>query len=360
MEEFILDGPRQLREAVRAADGLPATLFEGRQPSSAMLLGMGGSALSAGLIELLRHRHQAAWRFDVVRDYRLARQPDASTLVLALSYSGETDETLAGLEACLRPGSDQGRSDLSANGLAEAGDTERLNRPLVVAAARGGRLEHAARKHAVSFVQVPERPSDFQPRFALSFMFGLAWRVLVRAGLLPDATSIHELADWLECRDLESGGAELASWLEDRIPVVYMPTEFEAGVARTWRIKFNENAKIPCIAGALPEANHNEMIAFPPLPSGSRARFAFLLVDDPDGDRRISQRFRLTGDLLGSYGYPVRRLTLDAGVSSIHKAMSSLLLADWVTLHHARQRGVDPVSIPAIQQFKLLLKGASH
>jgi glucose/mannose-6-phosphate isomerase len=349
MEAFILDGPRQLREAVRAADRLPATLFpetpDGSSPfTSVMLLGMGGSALSAGLIELLRHRHGATWRFDVVRDYRLPRLPDDRTLVLALSYSGETEETLAALEVALSTGA----------------NTAQAMPSRFVAASRGGRLEDAARQHSLCFVRVPERPSDFQPRFALSFMFGLAWRILVRARLLPDSTSVHELADWLECLDLESRGKELAAWLGNRIPVVYVPTEYEAGVARTWRIKFNENAKIPCIAGALPEANHNEMIAFPPLAPGATARFAFLLVDDPDGDERISLRFRLTGDLLAGYGYPVRQLCFEPAGSPIHKALGSLLLADWVTLHHARCSGIDPVSIPAIQEFKKLLRDAGR
>ncbi|MBM4352435.1 MAG: hypothetical protein FJ109_01345 [Deltaproteobacteria bacterium] len=335
MEAYILDGPRQLREAARAAEGLPASLFKGpdgsgRPFASAMLLGMGGSALSAGLLELLRFAERSDWRFDVVRDYRLPRKPDRSTLLLALSYSGETEETLAAFEEAMAAGSP------------------------AVAASRGGRLEEAARRHSVPFVRVPERPADFQPRFALSFMFALAWRILVRAGLLATSTSLDELSDRLAALDLRPQGEELAAWIGERIPVVYVPTEFEAGVARTWRIKFNENAKIPCIAGALPEANHNEMIAFPGTePPG---RFAFLLFDDPDGDERVSVRFRLTGELLSSYGYPVRQLRLDPGVPPVQKALSSLLLADWVTLAHARLHGVDPVSIPAIQEFKQLLR----
>jgi len=339
MEAYVLDGPRQLREAARAADGLPESLFlepDGTRKafSSAMLLGMGGSALSAGLVELLRFQHGVSWRFDVVRDYRLPRQPDGSTLLMALSYSGETEETLAAFGQAVRSGCS------------------------ALAASRGGSLEEAALRCSVPFVRVPERPSDFQPRFALSFMFALAWRVLVRAGLLPETIALDELADWLQGRDHEAEGAKLAAWLQDRIPVVYMPTEYEAGVARTWRIKFNENAKIPCFAGAIPESNHNEMIAFPA--TGEPARFAFLLFDDPDGDARISLRFRLTEEWLKSYGYPVRRMSLEPGVTPVQKALSSLLLADWVTLHHARQRGIDPVSIPAIQEFKRLLRGAGR
>ena len=324
MEQFIQEGPRQLLEAVAAVKQLPPL---SSSPVDAMLLGMGGSALGGGLVEMLRIKQGAAWRWQVVRDYRLPFAPHPDTRVFALSYSGNTEEVLEALSNAHRSGGHY----------------------LTVSC--GGQLQQVAVELQIPWLEVPPKPADFQPRFALYFMFGVLHEVLVRDGLLESECDLTVLANQLLAADLSAAGKRVADFLGDRIPVIYTDTMYAAGVARTWRIKFNENSKIPALAGALPEINHNELIAFAPEFAD---RFAFLLLPDPDGHPKIANRFELFGRLMEQYGYPVMTMPL-AGHDCVDKALTSLLLADWVSFHVAQGRGVDPVSIPAIQDFKSLL-----
>lgn len=324
MEQFIQEGPRQLLEAVAAVKSLPSPPTT---PTDAMLLGMGGSALGGGLVELLRMQQQAPWRWQVTRDYRLPFVPGPDTRVFALSYSGGTEEVLEAL------------TDAHPHG------------GHYLAVSRGGELQELAGRLRIPWLAVPPKPADFQPRFALYFMFGILHEVLVRDGLLEPGCDLSALARRLLGTDLSSEGQRIATFLGDRIPVIYTDTAFAAGVARTWRIKFNENSKVPALSGALPEINHNELIAFAPEFAD---RFAFLLLPDPAGHQKIAHRFQLFGRLMEQYGYPVMTVPLE-GANGVEKALTSLQLADWVSFHVAHGKGVDPVSIPAIQDFKRLL-----
>lgn len=321
MKRFILEGPDQLVEAIDASSHVE---FPHRRWRRVVLLGMGGSALGGGLVDLLRYVQNSSWEWHVVRDYRIHFELDEQTLVFALSYSGNTEEMLATFEQAV------------------------ASPAFVVAVSAGGELEQAARANDVPWVCIPPKAPGFQPRFALYFMLGTLYHVLVGQGLLNGVEDLPSLASWLKELDLEEQGKELAKWLGPAFPVIYSPPAFETGVARTWRIKFNENSKLPAIAGALPEANHNEMIAFTPQFAG---HFSFFLLTSPGEHPRIVRRFQLLRELLTESGYGVKEVPL-TGDNVLRKALSSLLLADWVSYYAAVERQTDPIAIPAIQNFK--------
>lgn len=321
MKRFILEGPDQLVEAVDACRNVE---FPDREWRRVVLLGMGGSALGGGLVDLLRYVQSSPWEWHVIRDYTIPLELDDRTLVFALSYSGNTEEMLATFEQAV------------------------ASPAFVVAVSAGGELERAAARNGVPWLRIQPKPPGFQPRFALYFMLGALYHTLVDQRLLAPVEELPSLAAWLKGLDLEEQGKELASWIGSAFPVIYSPPAFETGVARTWRIKFNENSKIPAIAGALPEANHNEMIAFTPQ---FAAHFAFLLLTCPGEHPRIVRRFQLLEELLTKSGYRVKQILL-AGDNVLRKALSSLLLADWVSYYAAVERQTDPIAIPAIQDFK--------
>jgi glucose/mannose-6-phosphate isomerase len=179
-------------------------------------------------------------------------------------------------------------------------------------------------------------------------MAGTVLSILRNVGLLDVLESLDDVACWLDGLDLSEDGRRLAEFLHGRIPVIYTTSEYEAGVARTWRIKFNENAKIPALYGCLPEANHNEIMGFP---AGSGHPISFVFLTDENADPRIQKRFPLTAELLTRNGYPVQTHPM-VGDTPLRKALHSLMLADWTSYHLARLRGVDPITIPDIQQFK--------
>ena len=72
--------------------------FAYRGVRSVVILGMGGSAISGDLARTLG-ADLASVPIEVVRGYRIPGYVDSNTLVLAISYSGETEETLAAFDA---------------------------------------------------------------------------------------------------------------------------------------------------------------------------------------------------------------------------------------------------------------------
>ncbi|MBM4370512.1 MAG: hypothetical protein FJ098_02610 [Deltaproteobacteria bacterium] len=332
MRRFILEGPRQLLEAADSVHEALSSLgsVEGR----VVLAGMGGSALGGGIVEALSilTGRPPRGRFSVARDYSLHLPVGPGDLVVAISWSGETEETLSTYQEAVRSG---------------AG---------VVVVASGGRLLELARRDAgrgVLSIVPPPQPPGFQPRFSLWFTTGVLLRLIEQLGLVlrgPDAPSLVASLEGA-MGQAEVRGREIAASLEARIPVVYSSAALETAVARIWRIKLQENAKIPAVSGAFPEANHNELIGFDP---SFRGLFAFLLLPDPWAPPRVHERFRLFEELMCETGYPCVIEPL-RGDDPLEAIFQSLLLADWVSFSLAALRGVDPVDIPLIQNFKARL-----
>ena len=214
------------------------------------------------------------------------RRVDAHTLLIVSSFSGNTEETLSGIEGI-------------------APDARN-----VVVITAGGRLEELARERQYPLIVIPtkDEPQGFQPRSAFGFIVTYLARVLHGAGLMKDpAPRLREARDFLRERSTCNGeAADLASWLDDRIPVIYTDDAHMMSVARITKIKFNENAKRPAFFNAFPELNHNEMIGFrEPL-----GKFGVLYLHDPESHPRIHQRFEVMQDVFAREQIAQRRVSL--------------------------------------------------
>jgi len=330
MRRFIVEGPSQLTDAAEAA-GDVINGWQGPAPDRVILAGMGGSALGGGIVESLSllEGTPASPGFFVARGYDLRVPVGPETLVVAISYSGNTEETLSAYRQAVDAG---------------AG---------VVAVASGGRLLSLAesdRGRGVIAVTIPPQAPGFQPRFSLYFTSGFLLALLRGLDVLKRPLDLNTIRESLESSvdALEADGSMLGAKLHGRVPVIYSSPCFETGLARIWRIKLHENAKVPAMSGSLPEANHNEMIGFDPEFSRS---FTFLLLPDPWMHPRVRARFKLFAEVMEAQGYTTTTQPL-SGQDPLAAIYESLLLADWATADLAARRGVDPVSIPVIQEFK--------
>jgi glucose/mannose-6-phosphate isomerase len=291
---------------------------------------MGGSALGGGVVSAILYGKRLPGLFEVNRDYEFRNPPGEDTLSILISYSGNTEETVSMWRA-LENG--PGR---------------------VLGVAAGGKLasiyaqEPPSRDRA--FVHIPPQCEGFQPRFSLYFTTAVLLEVLERFFWIPREVEPRELRESLRGRmsSLEEEGKEIARFLDGRIPVIYTSARFDEAVARIWKVKLNENVKVPALYGAMPEVNHNEMIGFH---SGLSDKFAFLLLEDPWMPQGLSARYDLFEEMMGGAGYAIKRLPMH-GASVTEAVFDSLLLADWVCFYLADRLKVDPVNIPLIQEFK--------
>ncbi len=341
----IAELPRQLtasfavaREELRRAGGAAAP--EDR-PTGVVLCGMGGSAIGADLV--LACLPELSVPAVVVRGYRLPAWAGPRTLVLAASYSGQTEETLACAGAALQRGC----------------------RPVCVAS--GGALAELAVAHGLPLVRVP---GGAQPRAALGHLSAPLLAALEAAGLADDvAPQVDEAAALLRegngrfapGRPAGDGpGDNLAKALalcsHGRQIVVY-GAGLTTPVARRWKGQVNENAKAPAFWNELPELDHNELMGWTSLPEVAASTLAVFL-DDPQADPRLARRADLTAAELEARGLAVERLTAH-GASPLARLSSLVQLGDYASFYLALLYGVDPTPVQAIQDLKARLSDGS-
>jgi glucose/mannose-6-phosphate isomerase len=296
--------------------------------SNVVVCGLGGSALPCEvLMDAFAGELTSPMR--VWRTYGLPEGVDGSTLLIFSSFSGNTEETLSGIE----PLPSDARN--------------------VVVVTAGGRLAQLARERGYPLIVIPtkDEPGGFQPRSAFGFIVTYLARVLHAGGLMKDpAGTLGALPAFLRGLDVRPEAADLASWLGDKIPVIYTDDSHLMSVARIAKIKFNENAKRPSFFNAFPELNHNEMIGFT-VPLGT---FAAIYLHDPASASRIRERFdvmrevfardRIANVAFRSWEMP--------GASRAERVFAALMFADWCSYYTALLGGFDPTPVPLVESFK--------
>ncbi len=319
MEESILKFPAQFtyQPQIENADKLSTK-------DKLLVLGMGGSHLPAGILKaydqtmpILIH-----WDYDLPP---LAETELADHLIIACSYSGNTEEVISGLKAAI------------AKGLA------------VAVISTGGQLIKIAQAHSLPYVQIPQ--TGIQPRSASGFLLRALLKLAGREDLL---TATDRLAD-LQPTALKQAGQELAETLKGKVPIIYT-SRTNSALAYNWKIKFNETGKIPAFYNSLPELNHNEMTGFDPNKQTTSliANFAFILLTDNDDPDKIKHRLTILAKLYRDRNLSVTEVAL-TGDDRLTRLFNSLLLADWTAYFTARHYSSEPEAVPMIEEFKHLL-----
>ena len=318
MYQTIRSYPRQFVEGYDLVSLLRSDFFRGKKFNNLILAGMGGSAFPA---DLVNDYLEGGNSVTVVRDYRLSAAVTGRDLVVCSSYSGTTEETLAAFDAAL---------------------TKRI--PLLVLT-HGGLLAERAKKNKIPLILIPE---CIQPRYASGYVFSSLLALLEIVGKIPPQGEIlKRLSHFLGIRleGQEKIGAALSKKLVDRIPIIYGPPGL-AGTCRVWKIKFNENAKIPSFHNTFPELNHNEMVGFVRL----LFKPALIFLTSRFMDKRVAKRMDVMKILLKKE-IPILEVQPE-GESLLHEMFDSLAIADFASYHLAKETGVDPISVPMIEDFK--------
>jgi glucose/mannose-6-phosphate isomerase len=209
--------------------------------------------------------------------------------------------------------------------------------------------------------------TGIQPRSALGFNIKAVLKLMSRGDLMKE---IEELADLLNPSDYENIGKELAEKLKGYIPVIYA-SERNFGLARNWKIKFNETGKIPAYFNVLPELNHNEMTGFDEARTDAKSKygpeptvieerrklnspFHFIFLKDADDHPKIQKRMDITEKLYRDRGLKTEILEL-LGNGVFYKIFSSLILADWTAYYTAEGYGLEAEKVPIVEEFKKLI-----
>lgn len=290
-----------------------------------IIAGMGGSGLAGALLKTW----DPSLTIIIHRDYGLPNLPKKELqkyLLIANSYSGNTEETLDAFEK-------SGKAKMAR-----------------AAISTGGKLLRLAEKNNVPYVRMPD--TGIQPRMALGFNFRALLKLIGENQALKET---EKLSKSLNTGSYKTKGLKLAKKLKNKIPVIYSSLRNEA-IAYVWKIKFNETGKIPAFFNVFSELNHNEMTGFDIQKStaGLSKNFHFIFLKDAADHQRVQKRMAETAKLFSAKKLPVEILEL-RGKNVFHKIFSSLLLADWASYFTAKQYGVEPEQVPLVEEFKKLI-----
>jgi glucose/mannose-6-phosphate isomerase len=344
----------QVREAAAlAAEARLDRIAEDGRPRSIVVLGMGGSGIAGDILAAVCGAESPV-PITVVKGYSLPGWVGANDLVCGVSCSGTTEETLTCFAEAQRRG-----SRLLGVGASES--------PLAFIAEQG----------RAPFV--PVRAAGRLPRsmaWALSVPLVLAAAQLglaegSAASLEATASRLDEIA--AACRPgseaFVSPGKELALALADTLPMVWGCSPIAAVAALRFACQWNENAKLPAIQSALPEGNHNQVVAFdgPYGQAGAKDIFAdydetagrlrLVLLRDPGHEHpQVTRRADVSREIAEDRGVAVTELTAE-GDSRLERLASLVGLIDYASVYTALGLGIDPTPIAAIQDLKARIVG---
>ncbi|MCX6023805.1 MAG: bifunctional phosphoglucose/phosphomannose isomerase [Chloroflexi bacterium] len=312
--------------------GLNARLPEGAAAATRIAVAaMGGSAIGGALVRGLAER-ESRTPIAVCRDYRLPAWADRRTLVVAASFSGNTEETLSCFEQALEIGAPS------------------------LAITTGGRLTQLAAAHWVPAVSYSY---DGMPRCALGFGFGALLGALEQIGVFsgkgPELAAALAIMEGMSAELGPDAPAEsnlakqMATRLHGKIPVVY-GAGFLSDAATRWKGQFNENSKNWAFYEALPEANHNAVEGYD-YPADLADRMAVVFLRSPLLAPRVLDRIGITADILTRQG--VANAIVDGrGDTALSHLLTAVYFGDWVSYYLAMLNGADPNPIPQIDYLK--------
>jgi glucose/mannose-6-phosphate isomerase len=325
-------------EALAPRPAAAANVFAAVQaPDGIAVCGMGGSAICADVVR--GSLAGVPLPYEVVRGYAPPAWVSPRTLVVCISYSGDTEEALA----CVRKAHGRGCA------------------PICIAS--GGALAGLAAEHGWPLIPVP---GGRQPRHALGYLTAALAAALDAAGVAAGlAEQVAEAAELVRVQARELGPAvpekanpakQLARLLHGRLALVY-GGGVTAAAARRWKGEINENAKAPAAFAELPELDHNEIVGWTGAPQLA-AQTAVILLVDPLGDPRLQRRAQVTADYVGRYAAAVE-LIVSRGAGPLARCLTAAYVGDWVSLYLALLYGVDPTPVAAIDELKARLAAPS-
>ncbi len=272
-----------------------------------VIAGMGGSSIAGEIFGEIYTRVPVV----VSRGSDIPDFVSDKTLFIAISYSGNTEETISAVEQAM------------------------AKRAQIFIITSGGQLADIEEEKIII-------PAGYQPRSAIGYLLTPLLRTF---GLVDDST-VDSISNALNAvKEHEGVIKEIATKIvsERRIPfIIGVPPV--PSVAYRWKTQFNENAKIFAHSVPYPEMNHNELEAIPNFFGGYN--FEYFLSGIPRG--QYSERIETTESIAG---IRIHRLPFAAG-DVIPELFASILYGDLLSYFIAVERGVEPRDVSTIQRFK--------
>ena len=333
MFEATLELPEQLELAANAAAGV-AGLPPAEGISSVVVLGMGGSGIAGDVLAAVAGPVSPV-PVVVSKHYECPSFVGPDTLVFAVSFSGDTEETIAATHEAVGAGA----------------------RLVVVSA--GGQLARIADEWGAPVM--PVDASIPMPRAGIGAVTVPLLATLERLGLLEGASAqLDRTVAQLRARREElavpdSPAARLARSIGRTMPIIYGGGALGETAAWRWKGQVNENPKVAAFANRIPELTHNEICGWGQHGDVTRQVFSLLLLRHDFEHPQVARRFDLVTEACDEVVAGVHTVQA-AGEGPLAQLFDLIFFGDMVTLHMAQDEGLDPGPVPILDDFKARLR----
>jgi glucose/mannose-6-phosphate isomerase len=336
LHERISELPQQCRQAWQSAIALPLPK-DFKKVDKIVIIGMGGSANGG---DLLRTHVSLQSKVDITvqRDYDLPKSVDKNTLVIASSYSGNTEETISAFNQAI----------------------ETPCKKFVITT--GGKISELAAQNGVPLFSFGY---SSEPRAALGYSFFSLLAFLHNLDIVPnEILNIEETLETLEktsaklSKDIpikKNAAKQLAAKLYDHLVIVY-GAGILTSVAYRWKTQINENSKAWAFAETLPELNHNAVVGYK-FPADMAGKAFVILLRTPDLHPRTLKRYNITSDILSQAHIP-HEIIDASGNTPLCQMMNSILLGDYVSYYLAMLYEINPSPVEIIDYLKKALSSS--
>ncbi len=297
-----------------------------------LVTGLGGSAIGGDIL-----RNYAAQRASIPvivnRNYNLPAFVGADTLVLAVSYSGNTEETLEAYQEAVNRGAD------------------------VIVLSSGGKISEYARRDNKAIIQVP---TGFVPRAAAGWLFAPVALLLGQMGILPGVEDeIKETAEVLkqlrESLNPTVGvpvnlARVIAEKTRGNVPIIWGTLGVSEVAAQRWKAQINENAKSPAYYNVFPELNHNEIVGFE-APGELLQQQVYIILRDKHDYEPIQKRIEISKKIIKDKVKNIIEV-YSSGETYLARVFSLIYVGDYASVYLALEYGINPTPVKMIDYLK--------
>lgn len=295
--------------------------------SNIVVSGMGGSALGGRILANLE-RQVSRVPIVISSEYHLPNFVNEKTLVIASSYSGNTEETLTSLDEAMA-----------------------RNSQIFVIASGGKLAKIVMEKRLPSYIFDPKFNASGQPRLGLGYNIMSLVSLLSRCQLINPPSHMSELYQFLRDQQKPSQqlAQEIAEQIQGKIPLIFA-SEHLKGVAHDFRNQLNENAKNISAWYDLPEANHHLLEGLS-YPSSNPDNLIGVFFESSKYHPEVQRRYPITTTVFGKQ--KIKHLTIPAlGVNTFFESMYLVQLSSYISFYVSQLNGTDPGPIPWVDYFK--------
>jgi glucose/mannose-6-phosphate isomerase len=279
------------------------------------ICGVGASAMAGEIMSDFADAYSDV-PISVVKGVELPKWVDTDTAVIAISYGGNTTETLTLYDQAVERGCD------------------------IICITSGGALEERATENGHPLIRMPP---GLLPRAALGYMLGYTASLFEEMGVCSSRTELRsllpplkEFRDGIANVDGDNEAKRIADLIYGKIPVVYSLVSMRSAAIR-WKMQINENSRMIAFHGTIPEFNHNEIVGW--MEDQASDEFIPIILCDDDSVDVLKYMTETLSGTLRSTG--IRPYEFKAkGSNDLEKNLMTILLGDIVSINLARLNGI--------------------